>query len=155
MSKSVSIPQALSDLKRTSLRRLSSARNGGNKKEKTVTTSTPLSGFVILVEREDKVVRLYGTAAERAGLSIGDEIVGVNDMQIDGKSYEEVTTYIQECIRRKIIQLKVRRRALEIPAENEASVFNCTQTNHRMVTDAYLVSVDKDHIKEVTKRLKK
>ncbi|ULT86361.1 hypothetical protein L3Y34_006206 [Caenorhabditis briggsae] len=155
MSKSVSIPQALSDLKRTSLRRLSSARNGGNKKEKTVTTSTPLSGFVILVEREDKVVRLYGTAAERAGLSIGDEIVGVNDMQIDGKSYEEVTKYIQECIRRKIIQLKVRRRALEIPAENEASVFNCTQTNHRMVTDAYLVSVDKDHIKEVTKRLKK
>ncbi|KAF1752374.1 hypothetical protein GCK72_018928 [Caenorhabditis remanei] len=154
MSKSVSIPQALSDLKRTSLRRLSSARGGGNKKEKTVTTSTPLSGFVILVEREEKVVRLYGTAAERAGLSIGDEIVGVNDMQIDGKSYEEVTTYIQECIRRKIIQLKVRRRALEIPAENEASVFNCTQSN-RMVTDAYLVSVDKDHIKEVTKRLKK
>lgn len=108
-----------------------------------------------------------GTAAERAGLSIGDEIVGVNDMQIDGKSYEEVTTYIQEvlirlipnairiiqCIRRKIIQLKVRRRALEIPAENEASLFNCTK--NRLVTDAYLVSVDKDHIKEVTKRLKK
>uniref|UniRef100_A0A1I7UJB9 PDZ domain-containing protein n=2 Tax=Caenorhabditis tropicalis TaxID=1561998 RepID=A0A1I7UJB9_9PELO len=143
MSKSVSIPQALSDLKRTSLRRLSSARSGN---KKTVTTSTPLSGFVILVEREEKIVRLYGTAAERAGLSIGDEIVGVNDMQIDGKSYEEVTTYIQE--------LKVRRRALEIPAENEASVFNCTKSN-RLVTDAYLVSVDKDHIKEVTKRLKK
>uniref|UniRef100_A0A8R1HNL6 PDZ domain-containing protein n=1 Tax=Caenorhabditis japonica TaxID=281687 RepID=A0A8R1HNL6_CAEJA len=93
------------------------------------------------------------TAAERAGLSIGDEIVGVNDMQIEGKKYEEVVTYIQECIRRKIIQLKVRRRAIEIPAENEASVFNCTKST-RLVTDAYLVSVDKDHIKEVTKRLK-
>ncbi|CAI2353361.1 unnamed protein product [Caenorhabditis sp. 36 PRJEB53466] len=152
MSKSVSIPQALSDLKRTSLRRLSSAR-AGNKKA-SVPITTPLSGFVILVEREEKIVRLYGTAAERAGLSIGDEIVGVNEMQIDGKSYEEITTYIQECIRRKIIQLKVRRRALEIPAENEASLFNCTNST-RLVTDAYLVSVDKDHIKEVTKRLKK
>ncbi|EGT30770.1 hypothetical protein CAEBREN_29215 [Caenorhabditis brenneri] len=148
MSKSVSIPQALSDLKRTSLRRLSSARGGGQKKEKTVTTSTPLSGFVILVEREEKVVRLYGELEDRGLKGRLTRRLGTV-----GECYWEIGDR-GRCIRRKIIQLKVRRRALEIPAENEASVFNCTKSN-RLVTDAYLVSVDKDHIKEVTKRLKK
>ncbi|CAB3398196.1 unnamed protein product [Caenorhabditis bovis] len=151
MSKSVSIPQALSDLKRTSLRRLSSATS---RQKKVPVSTTTLTGFVILVEQEGDEVRLYGTAADRAGLSIGDEIVGVNDLKVAGKKYEEIVAYIQECIRKKIIQLKVRKTAVEIPAENEAFVFNCAQTS-RMVTDAYLVSVDKEHIKEVTKRLNK
>ncbi|CAI5450817.1 unnamed protein product [Caenorhabditis angaria] len=165
MSKSISIPQALSDLKKNSLRRLSSARMGiltssssssgsSDKKKASLTPGTPLTGFVILVERDGDIVRLYGTAAERAGLSVGDEIIGINDMKIDGKKYDQVIEYIQDCIRKKIIQLKIRRRALEIPAENEASVFNCA-TSNRLVTDAYLVSVEKEHIKEVIKRLKK
>ncbi|CAD6186919.1 unnamed protein product [Caenorhabditis auriculariae] len=171
MAKSVSIPIALSELKRTSLRQLS-----GNKKK--TSTTTPLTGFVILVERSGDVVKLYGTAAERAGLSIGDEIVTINDMNIDGKKYEQVVEHIRECIRTKVIQLKVRRTAVEIPAQNEASVFNFDSsssfyafvplerrrrpksmsrgtTSSTMITDAYLVSVDKEHIKEVTKRLKK
>lgn len=50
--------------------------------------------------------------------------------QLIFKKFDKIyDTFLQnfkfQCIRRKIIQLKVRRRALEIPAENEASVFNC------------------------------
>ncbi|VDL79805.1 unnamed protein product [Nippostrongylus brasiliensis] len=36
------------------------------------------------------------TAAERAGLTVGDEIVAVNDVEVEGKSHEEIVSYIQE-----------------------------------------------------------
>lgn len=54
MAKSVSIPIALSELKRSSFRRLSS------RKDKKKSVSTPLSGFVILVEKIGENVKLYG-----------------------------------------------------------------------------------------------
>ncbi|KHJ99021.1 hypothetical protein OESDEN_00995 [Oesophagostomum dentatum] len=88
MSKSVSIPLALSELKRCSLKRLSSQR-----RERKDTT---LNGFVISVADVANGVRVYGTAAERAGLTVGDEILAVNDVEIEGKSHEEVVKYIQE-----------------------------------------------------------
>ncbi|KIH62963.1 PDZ/DHR/GLGF domain protein [Ancylostoma duodenale] len=87
MSKSVSIPIALSELKRCSLKRLSSHRERRD---------TSLNGFVISVAEVANGVRVYGTAAERAGLTVGDEILAVNDVEIEGKSHEEVVKYIQE-----------------------------------------------------------
>ncbi|EPB75366.1 PDZ/DHR/GLGF domain protein [Ancylostoma ceylanicum] len=87
MSKSVSIPIALSELKRCSLKRLSSHRERRD---------TTLNGFVISVADVANGVRVYGTAAERAGLTVGDEILAVNDVEIEGKSHEEVVKYIQE-----------------------------------------------------------
>ncbi|RCN23930.1 hypothetical protein ANCCAN_30381 [Ancylostoma caninum] len=87
MSKSVSIPIALSELKRCSLKRLSSHRERKD---------TTLNGFVISVAEVANGVRVYGTAAERAGLTVGDEILAVNDVEIEGKSHEEVVKYIQE-----------------------------------------------------------
>ncbi|VDO64913.1 unnamed protein product [Heligmosomoides polygyrus] len=87
MSKSVSIPIALSELKRCSFKRLSSRRDR---------KPTTLNGFVISVAELPNGVRLYGTAAERAGLTVGDEIVAVNDVEVEGKSHEEVVSFIQE-----------------------------------------------------------
>ncbi|KAK6058347.1 hypothetical protein COOONC_04089, partial [Cooperia oncophora] len=86
MSKSVSIPIALSEL-RCSLKRLSTRREQRD---------TTLNGFVISVANLPDGVRLYGTPAERAGLTVGDEIIAVNGTEIEGKSHEEVVSYIQE-----------------------------------------------------------
>lgn len=52
MAKSVSIPIALSELKRASLQRLSTRRS--KKKDK------PLNGFVIFVQETDEHVKLFG-----------------------------------------------------------------------------------------------
>ncbi|KAK6753069.1 hypothetical protein RB195_012585 [Necator americanus] len=138
MSKSVSIPIALSELKRCSLKRL------GSHKERKDTT---LNGFVISITEAPNGVQVYGTAAERAGLTVGDEILAVNDVEIEGKSHEEVVKYIQECIRSKRIQLKVRRKSIDKTQQS-------TSTEPKVI-EAYLVSVNKDRTKEVTKRLKK
>uniref|UniRef100_A0A1I7XMC5 PDZ domain-containing protein n=1 Tax=Heterorhabditis bacteriophora TaxID=37862 RepID=A0A1I7XMC5_HETBA len=90
MSKSVSIPIALNELKKSSFRRHSSGKGRKHMSDKA------LSGFVILVEKAGDRVRLYGTAADRAGLEVGDEIVAVNDMEVEGKNHEEVISHIQK-----------------------------------------------------------
>uniref|UniRef100_A0A158P744 PDZ domain-containing protein n=1 Tax=Angiostrongylus cantonensis TaxID=6313 RepID=A0A158P744_ANGCA len=144
MSKSLSIPAALSGLKRTSLRRFST------RKERKDTNT--LNGFVIsVVVSPIGTVRLYGTPAERAGLGVGDEIIAVNGVEIEGKTHEEIVRYIQECIRSRIIQLKVRRKTTDV---TQQAVLEPTSSEPK-VTEAFLVSVDKDRTKEVTNRLKR
>lgn len=90
---------------------------------------------------------MRGTAAERAGLTVGDEIVAVNDVEVEGKSHEEVVSFIQECIRSRTISLKVRRKSVDM-TQQSSSV-------EPAISEAFLVSVNKERIKEVTKRLKK
>ncbi|WKY09572.1 hypothetical protein Q1695_002157 [Nippostrongylus brasiliensis] len=138
MSKSVSIPIALSELKRCSFKRHSTRRERRD---------TVLNGFVISVAQQPNGVRLYGTAAERAGLTVGDEIVAVNDVEVEGKSHEEIVSYIQECIRSRTISLKVRRKSVDVAKEPSSS--------EPAVSEAFLVSVNKERINEVTKKLKK
>ena len=70
-----------------------------------------------------------------------------------------------QCIRTKIIQLKVRRREdTENPEGKIPKTHNfneddfsapSTSSQASLFVDAYLVSVDREHIKEVTRRLKK
>ncbi|PAV81963.1 hypothetical protein WR25_05856 isoform B [Diploscapter pachys] len=144
MAKSVSIPIALSELKRSSFRRLSS------RKDKKKSVSTPLSGFVILVEKIGGNVKLYGTTGDCSNLAVGDEIIAINDKEVSEQSYDLVIPYLQECIRTKIIQLKVRRRE-----DTETPEAPSTSSQASLFVDAYLVSVDREHIKEVTRRLKK
>uniref|UniRef100_F1KS75 MAGUK p55 subfamily member 5 n=1 Tax=Ascaris suum TaxID=6253 RepID=F1KS75_ASCSU len=92
---------------------------------------------------------LLGTPADRAGLCVGDEIVEVNGTPVEGKEHAEVVRLIHKCIKSRIIQLRVRRK-------QDVNDDEGPQTNPEIkISDAYLVSVDKDHIKEVGKKLKR
>ncbi|KJH53711.1 PDZ/DHR/GLGF domain protein [Dictyocaulus viviparus] len=139
MSKSISIPIALSGLKRFSFRRFSSNKNRDN--------STALNGFVITVTKSiTGSIKLFGLPAERAGVCVGDEIVAINDVEIEGKTHDEVVRYLKECIRSRTIHLKIRRRTAD-PTQQSTSF-------EPQVTEAFLVSVDRNKIKNVTNRLK-
>uniref|UniRef100_A0A915C7P9 MAGUK p55 subfamily member 5 n=1 Tax=Parascaris univalens TaxID=6257 RepID=A0A915C7P9_PARUN len=92
---------------------------------------------------------LAGTPADRAGLCVGDEIVEVNGTPVEGKEHAEVVRLIHKCIKSRIIQLRVRRK-------QDVNDDEFPQTNPEVkISDAYLVSVDRDHIKEVGKKLKR
>ncbi|VDD95796.1 unnamed protein product [Enterobius vermicularis] len=70
--------------------------------------SLPLSGFVILVTSDDASnTVLYGTPADRAGLLIGDEIIEVNGIPIEGKEHSEIVcvTFFQLCCSRSKVTL--------------------------------------------------
>ncbi|CAI4224800.1 unnamed protein product [Auanema sp. JU1783] len=148
MPKSVSIPIALSELKRTSFQRLSSKK--GKKEEKKPPMDMPIGRFVILVQETGQdQVRLFSGSPN---LDIGDEIIGINDVQILGKKREEVLEYVQECIRKKVIQLKIRRRLSTIVAPG---VVEGPSTSNPLITDAFLVSVDKENTKELIDKLER
>ncbi|VDM58199.1 unnamed protein product [Angiostrongylus costaricensis] len=168
MSKSLSIPAALSGLKRTSLMRFSTRKE---RKDTNV-----LNGFVIsVVNSPIGTVRLYGTPAERAGLGVGDEIIAVNGVEIEGKTHEEVVGYIQEQLGYEMLEGVTQH--IFFPAGGNSFwdnrwFYSGPQTiqvsppsfpdqrfesasSEPTVTEAFLVSVDKDRTKEVTNRLKR
>ncbi|KAK0410937.1 hypothetical protein QR680_005401 [Steinernema hermaphroditum] len=91
-----------------------------------------------------------GTPADRAGLCVGDEIIEVNGHSVEGREHTEIVDLIHRCIKSRIIQLRVRRKHDQ---NNEEEVR--AEAAPPRVSDAYFVSVDKDHIKEVGKRLKR
>ncbi|VDN54693.1 unnamed protein product [Dracunculus medinensis] len=108
----------------------------------------PLSGFIIhIVYDSHNKIFLYGTPADRAGLCIGDQIIEVNETPIQDKSHNEIPIYLQ-CIKSKVIQLRIRRK------QNMDS--NCLHSDRSFrVSDAFFVSVDKDHAKEIGRKLKR
>ncbi|TKR60331.1 hypothetical protein L596_027591 [Steinernema carpocapsae] len=94
-----------------------------------------------------------GTPADRAGLCVGDEIIEVNGNSVEGREHAEIVDLIHRCIKSRIIQLRVRRKQDQNNEEEVAR--SASASNQPRVSDAYFVSVDKDHIKEVGKRLKR
>uniref|UniRef100_A0A0N5AH04 PDZ domain-containing protein n=1 Tax=Syphacia muris TaxID=451379 RepID=A0A0N5AH04_9BILA len=59
--------------------------------------SSPLSGFVILIAKNNcNNVTIYGTPADRAGLAVGDEIIEVNNVPVEGKEHAEIVTLIHK-----------------------------------------------------------
>ncbi|VDK64966.1 unnamed protein product [Anisakis simplex] len=57
----------------------------------------PLPGFVILLASDSqRRITLYGTAADRAGLCIGDEIIEVNGTPVEGKEHAEIVRLIHK-----------------------------------------------------------
>ncbi|CAJ0560049.1 unnamed protein product, partial [Mesorhabditis spiculigera] len=144
MSKSVSIPQALSELRKGSTLRRKSTTN----KRKVPNAKLPLAGFVIFIATRSGRILIYGTPADRANLSVGDEIIGVNDWVPDGKTREEVVDHVQQCIKTRTIQLRVRRRI-------DDTIETDLKLGLAKVTDVFLVSVEQSHIKGVLKVLEK
>ncbi|KAK0410935.1 hypothetical protein QR680_005401 [Steinernema hermaphroditum] len=126
-----------------------------------------------------------GTPADRAGLCVGDEIIEVNGHSVEGREHTEIVDLIHRCIKSRIIQLRVRRKHdqnnEEVPAPQPLAAMRYRHSIRQRtnllgparrhssayipevraeaapprVSDAYFVSVDKDHIKEVGKRLKR
>lgn len=71
----------------------------------------PLTGFVIFVIQRGGRTLLYGkfrrgnafngrtfsgTPADRSSISVGDEIIGVNDWVPESKTYEDIVEHVQE-----------------------------------------------------------
>ncbi|CAJ0954623.1 unnamed protein product, partial [Mesorhabditis belari] len=144
MSKSVSIPQALSELRKGSTLRRKSTTN----RRKIPNAKLPLTGFVIFIVGRSGRILLYGTPADRAGISIGDEIIGVNEWTPERKTKEEVIEHVQECIRTRVIQLRVRRKI-------DDTIETDLKLGLAKVTDAFLVSVERNQVKSVMKTLMK
>lgn len=90
---------------------------------------------------------MFGSVSKLDSYDVGDEIVAVNDVQVDGKSRDELLMHIKDSIENRTIQLKVKRVQSEDTAKGETS-----QTPH--VTDAYVVCVDKSDVKKICSQLK-
>ncbi|KAE8739062.1 hypothetical protein FOCC_FOCC015441, partial [Frankliniella occidentalis] len=70
-----------------------------------------LAGYVIiLVQTQDGKIKLFGSPAEKNDLEIGDEILEVNGRALETCSHEEILTFIHECIKSRVICLRVKRR---------------------------------------------
>ncbi|RZF39178.1 hypothetical protein LSTR_LSTR005806, partial [Laodelphax striatellus] len=71
-----------------------------------------LGGYVIiLVKTKDDKIKLYGSPADKADLEVGDEILEVNGKSLDDATHTEVISHIHQCIRSRVISLRVKRRS--------------------------------------------
>ncbi|XP_034238429.1 uncharacterized protein LOC117643577 [Thrips palmi] len=92
-----------------------------------------LAGYVIiLVQTQDGKIKLYGSPAEKNDLEIGDEILEVNGRILETCSHEEILTFLHECIKSRVICLRVKRRtSARVAAELAHSV-----------QDAFVIAVE-------------
>lgn len=86
-----------------------------------------------------------GSPADRAGLSIGDEIIEVNGISVERATHAEIVQHIHKCIKSRTIQLRVRRKQEEENSEQNSS----QSTSTSRVTDAYLISVNEQQKTDV------
>lgn len=94
-----------------------------------------LGGYVIiLVETNDKRVKLYGSPADKADLEVADEILEINGKPLHNSSHTEVINHIHNCIKSRTICLRVKRRTGNKLAEELAENSN--------VQDAFVIAVE-------------
>ncbi|KAF8384364.1 magu-2 [Pristionchus pacificus] len=108
MSKSVSIPLSLSDLRGGSTR-LPQRKSPSTTLSSSNYTFRSLDGFILSIVEKDGRCTVYGSAADSAGISIGDEVVAVNGRNVEGRTHDQLVKTIQDCIRSRNVSLRVRR----------------------------------------------
>ncbi|GMR59190.1 hypothetical protein PMAYCL1PPCAC_29385 [Pristionchus mayeri] len=145
MSKSVSIPLSLSDLRGGSAR-LPPRKSPSTSLAPFNHSSRSLDGFILSLVEKNGRCSLYGSAAESAGLSIGDEVVAVNGRNIEGRNHEQLLTIIQECIRSRRISLRVRR-------IREDNIRDDLHSNSAVLREAILVAVKKEDSEGIIQKM--
>lgn len=61
-----------------------------------------MSGYVIIVvERRDHSIKLYGSPADKDNLEVGDEILDINDCVLENLPRVEVIRFIHEVMNKK------------------------------------------------------
>ncbi|GMS80157.1 hypothetical protein PENTCL1PPCAC_2332, partial [Pristionchus entomophagus] len=72
-------------------------------------TFRSLNGFILSIVERDGRCTVYGSAADSAGLTIGDEVIVVNGRNVEGRTHDQLVKTIQDCIRSRSVSLRVRR----------------------------------------------
>ncbi|VIO99091.1 Uncharacterized protein BM_BM8201 [Brugia malayi] len=90
-----------------------------------------------------------GSPANKAGLQIGDRIIEINGYTTEGKNYAYIIELINQCIKSRVIQLRVRRKQEDSNEEN--SLIN----SKIAISDAFLASTDKQQTNAITDTLKR
>ncbi|XP_040565434.1 protein PALS1 isoform X2 [Lepeophtheirus salmonis] len=104
-----------------------------------------LGGYVIiLVETQDKKVKLYGSPADKADLEVADEILEINGICLENSSHTDVIAHIHNCIKSRTICLRVKRRTGNKLAKE------LSENSH--VQDAFVIAVEQQ-AKERLERL--
>uniref|UniRef100_A0A5S6PVQ2 MAGUK p55 subfamily member 5 n=1 Tax=Brugia malayi TaxID=6279 RepID=A0A5S6PVQ2_BRUMA len=104
--------------------------------------------FIAIIRRKNRII-VFGSPANKAGLQIGDRIIEINGYTTEGKNYAYIIELINQCIKSRVIQLRVRRKQEDSNEEN--SLIN----SKIAISDAFLASTDKQQTNAITDTLKR